>query len=298
MDVLVARGWATVPLDAEARAATAELFGELKAFHNLPERRKALSHNQRGSNEEKHGGWYRRGEEPQYDANEAQSAVEDFCIDCHERSEEDQVWPNPECGGARLQAATDRYLNALKPLRRIVEATLSARLNDAVALAGAGPSILRLLRYPPAAVSLSAHTDFEIYTFVHQRVRGLQVQDGGDWIDASASPADDGVVVLIGDVFEFWTNGTTPAAKHRVRGQGEQRESIVCFHAAPPDAALTPQWEPFCEQFLAAKRNADAHDEETGELTQIRHLLTKVHASEANRERALEAARDSAKAGA
>ena len=152
------------------------------------------------------------------------------------------------------------------------------------------PSMLRLLRYPAgAAGALSAHTDFEVFTAIHQRAPGLEVRVDGKWRRARAFPDDACAVVLAGDALEFWTNGNVRAARHRVRpvAAAAPRHSIVLFHAARDDADLAPlahlvgPGSP-CARYVAAKDDADAHDGAPGTLTQLRHLLRRVAAAEAN----------------
>ena len=75
---------------------------------------------------------------------------------------------------------------------------------------------IRLLHYPggedkeaeTANRGISAHTDFEAFTLMHQDAPGLQFispQGDGEWIDAPVRPGE--FVVIIGDVLERFTNG-------------------------------------------------------------------------------------------
>jgi len=79
------------------------------------------------------------------------------------------------------------------------------------------------------------------------------------------------------------------AARHRVRpaAAAAPRHSIVLFHAARDDADLAPLAHLVgpggpCARYVAAKDDADAHDGAPGTLTQLRHLLRRVAAAEAN----------------
>ena len=62
-------------------------------------------------------------------------------------------------------------------------------------------------------LGISAHTDFECFTLIHQSARGLQVQArDGRWLEipaemSSPSSSSSSFVVLIGDMLENWTNG-------------------------------------------------------------------------------------------
>ena len=149
----------------------------------------------------------------------------------------------------------------------------------------AAASLLRLLRYPEGCRgALSAHTDFEAFTLVHQRSPGLEVQRGdGRWVRCRAAPDDSFAVLLAGDAVEFWTNGAVSAARHRVRPAGASpRLSLVLFHAAADDADLAPRAgdAPPCRAYVAAKQMADARFGDAAPLTQLRHVLCRVAMAE------------------
>ena len=305
------RGYAYVALDATTQRRVRELFDASRTFHASPDDVKRTCHHARF--ELKSGGWFRAGEEPVYDASDAVGAasrVEDFCVAAGAQADPaSQVWPDD--GGA-LRDAIFAYFDAARegPSRR-VRAALRGRLlatarrkrqrlrtgldpeetHDMLAASLAEtPSMLRLLRYPAgAAGSLSAHTDFEVFTAIHQRAPGLEVRVDGTWRRARAFPDDACAVVLAGDALEFWTNGNVRAARHRVRpaAAAAPRHSIVLFHAARDDADLAPLAHLVgpggpCARYVAAKDDADAHDGAPGTLTQLRHLLRRVAAAEAN----------------
>ena len=308
---LESRGYAYVALDATTQRRVRELFDASRTFHASPDDVKRTCHHARF--ELKSGGWFKAGEEPVYDASDAVGAasrVEDFCVAAGAQADPaSQVWPDD--GGA-LRDAIFAYFDAARdgPSRR-VRAALRGRLlatarrkrqrlrtgldpeeaGDMLAASLAEtPSMLRLLRYPAgAAGSLSAHTDFEVFTAIHQRAPGLEVRVDGKWRRARAFPDDACAVVLAGDALEFWTNGNVRAARHRVRpaAAAAPRHSIVLFHAARDDADLAPLAHLVgpggpCARYVAAKDDADAHDGAPGTLTQLRHLLRRVAAAEAN----------------
>ena len=162
---------------------------------------------------------FRAGEEPAYDALDAvgsESLVEDFCVAASALVDPDgQVWP----GDGRLRRASLGYLRAMQEgpaatVRAAIAHHLLAsergkrgqrREGGAAALAAAAaappdeddlaktPSLLRLLQYPPnGSGALSAHTDFEVFTFIHQRRRGLQIQHQGPRSEEERAPSEDG----------------------------------------------------------------------------------------------------------
>lgn len=98
--------------------------------------------------------------------------------------------------------------------------------------------------YTDNAVGISAHTDFECFTFLHQNASGLQLQSrAGSWIDADPPLSDNGVpyfTVIIGDVIEMWTNGYFRATPHRVPMVDHPRVSIVRFNGVDSEVLISP----------------------------------------------------------
>lgn len=106
------------------------------------------------------------------------------------------------------------------------------------------PSQLRLIHYPhqPEAEDVSgigAHTDYECFTLLLATAPGLEVMNqAGEWIDAPPVPG--ALVVNIGDMMEFWSNGAFVATSHRVRRVAEERWSFPLFFALDYDTELVP----------------------------------------------------------
>ena len=116
--------------------------------------------------------------------------------------------------------------------------------NSLDALVMQPPSQLRLLHYPfqpgiEDAPGIGAHTDYECFTLLLTTGPGLEVMNqAGQWIDAPPVPG--GLVVNIGDMLEFWSNGAFVATSHRVRKVPEERYSFPLFFALDYDVALQP----------------------------------------------------------
>ena len=124
---------------------------------------------------------------------------------------------------------------------------------------------IRLLYYPgsdesnlaEANVGISAHTDFEAFTLMHQSAPGLQflVPENNNkkekfvWLDAPARTEE--FVVIIGDALERITNGHWRATPHRVKKTRHPRWSIIRFNAFAPQTLLTP-----LEKFVTTERPA------------------------------------------
>ena len=89
-------------------------------------------------------------------------------------------------------------------------------------------------------MGIAPHTDFEVFTLMHQSAPGLQflpvasappqlqqqgqgqqkeeeekAEEEEEWVDAPVVASD--FVVIVGDVLERYTNGVLKATPHRVR---------------------------------------------------------------------------------
>lgn len=110
-------------------------------------------------------------------------------------------------------------------------------------------SIVRFLRYPPVQegegdIGAGAHSDYGSITLLFQQVggRGLEIrEDDGSWKGVEVVPKGydlekhggvPPIVVNVGDLLEYWTNGLLKSTVHRVvmpAGAKEDRYSIVYF---------------------------------------------------------------------
>ncbi|WP_333806346.1 isopenicillin N synthase family dioxygenase [Phenylobacterium sp.] len=119
-----------------------------------------------------------------------------------------------------------------------------------------GPSLLRLLHYPPVpadapagAVRSAAHEDINLLTIlVAARGAGLQLLDrDGSWIAVETEPGK--LIVDSGDMLARLTNGVIPATTHRVvnpDGPNVSRYSMPFFLHPHSDLSLAAL--PSCQQ--------------------------------------------------
>lgn len=115
---------------------------------------------------------------------------------------------------------------------------------------------IRLLYYPgldmgaeeaaKVNAGISPHTDFELFTLMHQDASGLQFLLPGskDWLDAPVRPGE--FVVTVGDILERFTNGELRATPHRVVLTPHPRYSIIRFNAVAGQTVVQPL-KPFVE---------------------------------------------------
>jgi len=159
-----------------------------------------------------------------------------------------------------LYAAQDRLADA-------VMLALAAGLGlppDAFAQHRGGDlGTIRFMSYPPAEPvsseddrGISAHTDFEFFTLMHQDSEGLQFmlpptapEGAGQWTDAPVRPGQ--FVIIVGDMLERWTNGFLRSTPHRVLTKPWQRHSIIRFVAVHPSTLVEP-----LPPFVTAERPA------------------------------------------
>ncbi|KAL1933369.1 hypothetical protein VTP01DRAFT_7459 [Rhizomucor pusillus] len=109
---------------------------------------------------------------------------------------------------------------------------------------------LRFLKYPcgeknsfSEPVRAGAHTDYGSITLFQKDVPGLEVQASRtEWI--SAPIIEGSILVNVGRILEYWTNGLFKSTVHRVvfipEHQEMDRYSIACFNQPLRDATLAP----------------------------------------------------------
>ncbi|CAN6204626.1 unnamed protein product [Urochloa humidicola] len=168
----------------------------------------------------------------------------------------------PESNLADIPDLDDGYRRAMRRFAGELEA-VAERLLDLLcenlglekgylARAFRGPSTgaptfaTKVSSYPPCprpdlVKGLRAHTDAGgiILLFQDDRVGGLQLLKGGDWVDVP--PTRHSIVVNLGDQLEVITNGRYKSVVHRVVAQPDgNRMSIASFYNPAADAVIFP----------------------------------------------------------
>lgn len=164
----------------------------------------------------------------------------------------ENVWPDVD----GFRDKVDAYFREAK---RVAE-TMTVIFADALGLpegfydayTGHSLDVLRMNNYalPPGRVQLDGdligmgeHTDYGIVTVLWaDQVKGLQVLGtDGSWNDVN--PADDALLINLGDVTARWTNDQWMSTLHRVKppivdGTIERRRSAAYFHDGDIDAVI------------------------------------------------------------
>jgi isopenicillin N synthase-like dioxygenase len=268
-------------------------YAHTRAFHALPAAAKLPLHHTRDTNGR---GWVPLFEEAAYEEGAVVSHVTSFDLA--------REMPRVEAGGARGLGpnvwpeerlpgfAAD--VNALYDATTVCAHVLFRAFADMLALpqdtfaASLTPrsrGTMRLMQYPGTRsaaaaaarnVGISAHTDFETHTLLHQDAPGLQLaQRSGDAQEAwewRSAPVPDATqfTVIIGDMLERWTNGTLRATRHRVAHVPWERHALVRFVGVDGATAVAP-----LPQFGAPRYAA---------VTQEAHLDAAVAEAEARRD--------------
>ena len=259
---------------------TDALLDEMAAFFGLPDDHPVKRAVHRDQNEGANG-WTPTLEEPAYEAGTI-AWVESFdCVlsraqiaalpENLARNIRPGLWPDMPGFRETVRAHWAAMTRAAELIFPLVSRMLK---QDAGFLAARASSqalnTLRLLNYPrrPPALEaatdtvnkgISAHTDFECITLIHQTAPGLEVQTPrGEWVQA---PVERGQwTVLLGDMVERWSNGTIKATPHRVPTTSWPRRSIVMFMAADPGLEVRPL-EAFIDPAVGARFGSVTQDE-------------------------------------
>jgi isopenicillin N synthase-like dioxygenase len=168
---------------------------------------------------------------------------------------QDNVWPD---GLPGFQAQVLDYFAEARRVATVLTSIFPCSLGLADDYFAQATSLatgtMRINNYalPPGSIDLDGelrgmgeHTDFGIVTVLWaDQVRGLQVlgKDNG-WHDVS--PADNALLVNLGDVMARWTNDKWMSTLHRVKppiidGMIERRRSVAYFHGETPETIIAP----------------------------------------------------------
>ncbi|MCU1404382.1 MAG: isopenicillin synthase family oxygenase [Glaciihabitans sp.] len=165
----------------------------------------------------------------------------------------ENLWPDVPGYREAIDAYFAEAGRVARTLMRVFAAALDLEPDFFDGYADHSIDVLRMNNYalPPGTVDLDGdltgmgeHTDFGIVTVLWaDQVKGLQVLGAdGSWNDVS--PADDALLVNLGDLTARWTNERWMSTLHRVKppiinGTIERRRSAAYFHDGNADAVIT-----------------------------------------------------------
>lgn len=240
-----------------------DLLAQMDAFFSMADDHPVKQACHRNQNQGANG-WTPSMEEPAYEAGTI-AWVESFdCVlssarlasvpDASKYGVRPSIWPKLPGFRDSVRRHWDSLIETAGQVYPLISELLG---QDAGFLASKASSqvlnTMRLLNYPPNPgpadginQGISAHTDFECITLIHQTAPGLEIRTpGGGWLQVPV--AHDQWTVLIGEMVERWSNGQIAATPHRVPPTAWPRRSIVMFLAADPDVEVAPL-APFVDQ--------------------------------------------------
>ncbi|WP_292834788.1 2-oxoglutarate and iron-dependent oxygenase domain-containing protein [Microbacterium sp.] len=236
-----------VTAELEARMHTAA-----RAFFRLPEADKLAIENVRSPH---FRGYTRVGGErtqgrvdwrEQIDIGPEQEAVTDAGAPDFTRLIGPNLWPAAQPGLREVATAwQDHLAGVARALLRAWALALGAEESYFDRHFGEPSTLLKIIRYPGTDASetqqgVGAHKDSGVITllWVEPGKEGLQVQRGGQWLDAPPVPG--AFIVNIGEMLEHATGGYLLATNHRVVAPRypDDRISIPFFFNPALDARL------------------------------------------------------------
>jgi isopenicillin N synthase-like dioxygenase len=262
-----------------SRALIEQVYQQSAAFHQLdPETKQPY----RSSTQAISRGWVPLHEEPAYQPGTI-AHVEAFDMGLHLLPGDPDYASSPLLGSnvypdlIGFRETVDAYYTQANQLGHVLLEAFAEMLKleryrfSHMSTRRAG-STLRLLHYPGsqqplngANVGISAHSDFEMLTIMHQNAPGLQLMTrDGEWVDAPVLP--DAVNIILDDGLEFLTNGVLKATQHRVPLTSWERYSIILFYAADVEQVLQP-----LPEFVSLENPA-----RYAPITQVGHILQQV----------------------
>lgn len=175
-------------------------------------------------------------------------------VDLPEDDYAENVWPEVDGFRDKVEAYFAEAKRVAETMTDIFADALGLPSDFYDAYTSHSLDVLRMNNYalPPGTnvrldgdlIGMGEHTDYGIVTVLWaDQVKGLQVLGSdGSWNDVS--PADDALLINLGDVTGRWTNDRWMSTLHRVKppvidGTIERRRSAAYFHDGDIDALIT-----------------------------------------------------------
>lgn len=203
------------------------------------------------------------------------------------------LWPNGDNKdfGDSYKEYNEKVEELAKQLMNVIIEGLEVSAAHFQRYVDSASGLLRWNHYPPCpqphkALGMSAHTDFNLLTVLHQGdIGGLQVQKDGEWV--AVRPHRGALAINIGDTLQVLTNALYKSVPHRaVVNRTQARISLAYFFAPPTGLQIVPSpelverttqssnYQPFTiEEYLAVKKGQLLN---TLEHFSLQHLLQKL----------------------
>jgi Isopenicillin N synthase and related dioxygenases len=174
-------------------------------------------------------------------------------VDLPEDDYAENLWPDVDGFREKVSAYFTEAKRVAQTMTDIFADALGLPSDFYAAYTGHSLDVMRMNNYalPPGTnvrldgdlIGMGEHTDYGIVTVLWaDQVKGLQVLGtDGSWNDVS--PADDALLINLGDVTGRWTNDRWMSTLHRVKppvidGTIERRRSAAYFHDGDIDALI------------------------------------------------------------
>lgn len=162
------------------------------------------------------------------------------------------LWPlQPPGFREDVEACFSTFLEISRTLFAMLALALSKTDGHFESLIGNPIASMRLLRYPSregGELGIGEHCDYECFTILAQEgVGGLQARTRqGEWADIAPQPG--ALIVNVGEMLAYWSDGSFRAAPHRViNPERQDRYSAAFFFAPNPAAPIVPGFRDVCE---------------------------------------------------
>lgn len=155
------------------------------------------------------------------------------------------LWPD----SYEFKTTMNEYLNELKNLGlyicELFEIYLKLDKGSFSKKMKAPMNQLRLIHYIENSeysnddMNMGAHTDYELFTLLHQSKDGLETQNrDGNWVKANV--IENTFILNVGDLLEVFTDGIFKSNLHRVINDGSERYSLPFFMSVDYEEQVSP----------------------------------------------------------
>lgn len=155
----------------------------------------------------------------------------------------DGTWPEAGNFRSRFLECRERFDSIARYCSMLLSTALQMPAHYLITRAPSRPCQMRLLHYFGSSEQLQGmgeHTDFELFTLMHQTRDGLLIQSPSGVGSSQITMRPDSLVLIAGDQLETMTNGALPAARHSVGSITSDRYSFPYFFSLAGNEIVEP----------------------------------------------------------